>query len=613
MKTNLKPYTMKNTLQIFKLIFTLLVINVTANAQYEKLLDFNGTINGGKPFGDLYSDGTYLYGITEKGGANNSGVIFKIKPDGTGYVKLNDFPTENLNTTDFYAGALITDGTYLYGTKPHGGTNNVGFIFKIKPDGTGYSVVLNFTNSYGPYGSLYFDGTYLYGTTRSATGGYGSIYKIKPDGTGFTTIFLCPIPNPNTTPSIVFPMGGLISDGTYLYGMSYYGGSSAIPNLGAVYKIMPDGSGFTILHSFQGGNDGGKPYGSLIYDGTFLYGMTYGYGTQGGTVFKIKPDGTGYQVVLGFYGPTGGVPYGNLMYDGTYLYGMTSSGGPGPGWGRGVIFKIKPDGTSYRRLMTFVGTFNGSAPYGSTPHGSLITDGTYLYGMTNLGGATGNGTIFKFNLQHTITTTNQSPFICSGQYFTVAGSNPIVAYNTSGIYTDTIFSFQGYDSIVITNLTVTTINTSVSVSGIMLTSGASTGSYQWVDCNNNYSIISGETNQSFTATTNGNYAVIVTGNGCTDTSSCYAITSVGLQEAQQLNNVLLFPNPIKNSVSIDLFKKYNNTKVTITSVTGQIISTNTYSDVRLINIPVNAEAGFYFINILTDYDHSKTFKIIKND
>ena len=37
------------------------------------------------------SDGTYLYGMTVYGGAYNDGVVFKIKPDGTGYVKLLDF------------------------------------------------------------------------------------------------------------------------------------------------------------------------------------------------------------------------------------------------------------------------------------------------------------------------------------------------------------------------------------------------------------------------------------------------------------------------------------------------------------------------------------------
>lgn len=46
---------------------------------------------GSSPFGSLFSDGTFLYGMTKNGGINNKGTIFKIMPDGTGYVKLLDF------------------------------------------------------------------------------------------------------------------------------------------------------------------------------------------------------------------------------------------------------------------------------------------------------------------------------------------------------------------------------------------------------------------------------------------------------------------------------------------------------------------------------------------
>ena len=52
-------------------------------AQYTKLLDFSGTTNGELPQGSLISDGTFLYGMTSQGGTNDMGVIFKIKPDGT--------------------------------------------------------------------------------------------------------------------------------------------------------------------------------------------------------------------------------------------------------------------------------------------------------------------------------------------------------------------------------------------------------------------------------------------------------------------------------------------------------------------------------------------------
>lgn len=206
---------------------------------YEKLLDFSGIVNGQFPFGSLVSDGTFLYGMTFEGGTNDSGVVFKIKPDGTGYSKLLDFTgTNGSNPTS--TGSLIFDGTFLYGMTYRGGIGS-GVIFKIKPDGTGYSKLLAFT---GNNGSL--------------------------------------------------PNGSLVSDGTLLYGMTTYGGANGV---GTIFQIMPDGTGYSDLHDFEGTPDGRNPFGSLFSDGTFLYGTTTAGGTSNaclggcGTLFKYHLAG----------------------------------------------------------------------------------------------------------------------------------------------------------------------------------------------------------------------------------------------------------------------------------------------------------------------------------
>src|SRR6516162_570045 len=83
----------------------------------------------------------------------------------------------------------------------------------------------------------------------------------------------------------------LASDGQ-LYGTTAAGGSA---NLGTVFKVNQDGSGFHVLKSFQGGtNDGALPVASLLegMDG-LLYGTTEEGGQLGvGTVFRIAKDGT---------------------------------------------------------------------------------------------------------------------------------------------------------------------------------------------------------------------------------------------------------------------------------------------------------------------------------
>ncbi|MFI5220901.1 MAG: choice-of-anchor tandem repeat GloVer-containing protein [Bacteroidia bacterium] len=376
---------MKRQFKFCILIFVF-AFSFSANAQYTKLIDFNNSSNGGVPFGSLYYDGTFLYGMTAYGGTDSNGIIFKIKPDGTGFVKLLDF-SGILNGYN-PCGSLIYDGIFFYGMTFNGGLNNGGVIFKIKSDGTGFSKLLDFDGTAtgsNPLGSLFSDGTFLYGMTRDGgTNFSGTIFKIKFDGTGFSKLFDFDSTNGYSA------HGSLISDGTFLYGMTWVGG---ISNFGVIFKIKFDGTGYTKLHDFTGHYlDGEIPDGSLITDGTFLYGITQSGGKNFlGTIFKIKFDGTGYSRLFEDFNVTNGLsPSGSLISDGTFLYGMALQGGT---IGNGTIFKIKQDGTGFSKLFDFAGSTNGGYP-----QGSLIFNGTFLYGMTTNGGSNNKGVIFKYDL-----------------------------------------------------------------------------------------------------------------------------------------------------------------------------------------------------------------------
>jgi len=385
---------MKKQLQKTISIAMLAIVGLSniANAQYTKVLDFASATIGVYPNADLISDGTFLYGMTVNGGANFMGTIFKIKPNGTGYTTLLDFDGTAKGSTP--RGSLISDGTFLYGMTESGGTNNMGTIFKIMPDGTGYLKLLDFSgtiNGKAPVGSLKYDGTFLYGMTfQGGTSTLGTVFKIMPNGTGYTKLL--------DFADGRFPSGSLISDGTFLYGMTSEGGAN---NYGVIFKIMPNGTGYVKLFDFLKTVSGKNPLGSLISDGIFLYGMTSEGGSNNkGTIFKIMPDGTGYTKLLDFDGTANGMsPLGSLFSDGTFLYGITSSGGTNNGLGIfngiGVIFKIKPDGTGYTKLHDFENATNAD---GQAPRGSLISDGTFLYGMAAQGGTNNKGTIFKYQL-----------------------------------------------------------------------------------------------------------------------------------------------------------------------------------------------------------------------
>jgi uncharacterized repeat protein (TIGR03803 family) len=97
--------------------------------QTVNLLNFAGATNGSQSEGALISDGIFLYRMTFQGGTNNEGTIFKIKPDGTSYVKLLDF----LGTTNgsLPTNSFSSDGIFLYGMTWLVGANNEGVIFKL--------------------------------------------------------------------------------------------------------------------------------------------------------------------------------------------------------------------------------------------------------------------------------------------------------------------------------------------------------------------------------------------------------------------------------------------------------------------------------------------------
>jgi len=80
------------------------------------------------------------------------------------------------------------------------------------------------------------------------------------------------------------------------------------------------------------------------------------------------------------------------------------------------------------------------------------------------------------------------------------------------------------------NAGLNSVVNSVTQTGPMLTSDQSAATYQWIDCDNNNAPISGETNQSYTPTVTGNYAVEVTVNGCTSVSECVLVDFAGIDE-----------------------------------------------------------------------------------
>lgn len=293
-----------------------------------------------------------LYGTTQGGGANGSGTIFSIKTDGTGYTQIYSFSGApgTPGTTGYQPrGAIALDSAgYLYGTTYNGGsTGDDGVIYKVKTDGTGFQVLHAFSGN--PDGAQPQSGVILdpatntlYGTTNSG-GQFGSgiVYKIQTDGTGYDgSLYQLGSGQADG----YSPYGALLLDNGVLYGTCTAGGSAGY---GTVFSLGTDGTGFTVLHNFNATpTDGNDPSAGVILVNGALYGTTSFGGEYGkGTVFKLNPDGTGFTQLYSFQGyPDGSNPLAGLVQDPVSgsLFGTTLSGGSGGSNGFGSVYKIAP-------------------------------------------------------------------------------------------------------------------------------------------------------------------------------------------------------------------------------------------------------------------------------
>src|SRR5262249_42726231 len=103
----------------------------------------------------LGSDGA-LYGTCIRGGSNGLGSVFTLAPNGSNYAVLHHFSTNGFDGQQPYAGLVEGIDGALYGVTSAGGTNVSGFygtIFRLNKDGSGYSVLWRFGS---PQDSAYF-------------------------------------------------------------------------------------------------------------------------------------------------------------------------------------------------------------------------------------------------------------------------------------------------------------------------------------------------------------------------------------------------------------------------------------------------------------------------
>ena len=325
------------------------------------------------PSGSLIFDQAgSLYGTATNCGAHGGGTVFRLTPGRDGNwteTPLYSFTPVSQGGFFPYSGVIFDGAGNLYGTTWVGGNlscgdgGGCGVVFKLAPnpdESWTESVLYSFNGDRdGAFPSLYggvmFDGAgNLYGVTQQGggnnsegcfAGGCGVVFKLAPNSDGSWTEGVLHRFTDGKDGAI--PTGSLIPDTTgNLYGVGGVGGALGS---GTVFILTPKPSGSwqeNVLHAFSGGNDGGSPQASLIFDqGGDLYGATFGGGVRGyGVVFKLAPNPKGgwRETLLWAFRdhPSARPSGGGLTLDSEgNLYGTTGGDGIST---HGTVFEITP-------------------------------------------------------------------------------------------------------------------------------------------------------------------------------------------------------------------------------------------------------------------------------
>jgi uncharacterized repeat protein (TIGR03803 family) len=433
------------------------------------------------PVGTLALDGDTLYGVTSQfAGLAPGPSIFRVKTNGTGlaaagrtmagYVRagitLADgsvfgaayntdylFPAVSqdaqghlfggsgvIYTFTGYAGegglnSVVRFGDYFYGTTALGGSASAGTIFRVKTNGTDFSVLFSFpggTNGFKPGSRLAIAGTNIFGVTAGSE--YQSytyqtiLYRIGLDGRGYQVLHRFPggsyFPSAGERPP--FLPGPVVFNGRLYCSAGVAAGIVRMNLDGSDYRVLyptPAGeltvtsdaiyaiAGYTRLAQIIRINETGEvmllqdikdayaaPPGRFVLVGDTLFGLvtTSDANALPMRVFKIRTDGSNFALLDSLTEQLPGDPTrSSLATDGKFLYGVTQPPPPPllPTANGGSIFRVSTNGTDATVLYEFP-LDRGNV----RPDGELIIENNTIVGSTYSGGDAGQGTIFRLDL-----------------------------------------------------------------------------------------------------------------------------------------------------------------------------------------------------------------------
>ena len=181
------------------------------------------------------------------------------------------------------------------------------------------------------------------------------------------------------------------------------------------------------------------------------------------------------------------------------------------------------------------------------------------------------------------------------EYTSPSGNN---TWYTSGTYEDVVSGADGCDSVLTINLTIDTVNNGISKSGNKLIADAIGASYQWIKCKNG-NIIEGEIGKEYTPTESGKYAVVVTKDGCTDTSACKEVDLTGIGDLMPNGSLSVYPNPSSGMFTIEISSSTKQAELAIVDMSGAVLSRKVINS-NLTSFDEVLSPGSYLIELSTE-------------
>ncbi len=183
-------------------------------------------------------------------------------------------------------------------------------------------------------------------------------------------------------------------------------------------------------------------------------------------------------------------------------------------------------------------------------------------------------------------------------------------WSVSGIYTDVMPNAAGCDSTITVDFEVVDVNTTVTIDGTNLISNATGASYQWLDCNNNMLQVTSATNASLSNLLFGTYAVEVTQHGCVDTSACFVIGDVGIEDGTDQHIISCYPNPTNDQVALQFQKTFTGT-LKIFDAIGSMVHSQSLNSTILTIVHLSGQSGIYQIQLIGTDGTVTTLRVIK--